>query len=143
MGGNIIELNPRKVFTVEDVNQILPLVKRITEEYSQKVQAMIARFEALKGRQDETVTALEKEINDQIQYWQNKLERLGIRAKGLWIADFDSGDGYFCWKYPEEKVTYWHAYKDGYRGRVPIEDRNATPMAEPINMVEYPPDINA
>lgn len=124
---NIFELNRTRVFTVEELEKILPVVRRITDEYFEKLQTLMSRLEALRTRDenqfDPTFTAIEKEINDNVQAWQNKLEKLGAQTKGLWIADFDAGDGYYCWKYPEEKVRYWHQYNDGFRGRVLLEER--------------------
>lgn len=65
---------------------------------------------------------LQDQINGLIQNWQNKVERLGAKPKGLWLADFDYGDGYFCWKFPETKIQYSHGYKDGFTGRRLIEN---------------------
>ncbi len=138
---NVVEFNPKRIFTIEEVNNLLPIIKKITEEYSQTVQAMISRFENMKGRSEGVASDLEKDINDRIQTWQNKMEKLGVRAKGLWLADFDSGDGYFCWKFPEERVCYWHAYTDGFRGRVPIEERAQEKTGAMV--LDYPPDLNA
>ncbi len=125
--GNIVELNRARKFSVEELEKILPIVRRITDEYFEKLQTLMSRLEALRTRDenqfDPNFTAIEKEINDNVQSWQTKLEKLGAQTKGLWIADFDAGDGYYCWKYPEEKVRYWHQYNDGFRGRVLLEER--------------------
>ena len=43
---------------------------------------------------------------------------LGGQPKGLWLVDFDSGDGFsFCWKYGEEEIAHVHAYDAGFAGR--------------------------
>ena len=42
--------------------------------------------------------------------------------KGLWLVDFDSGDGYWCWAYPEDDLGYWHSYEGGFGARVPLEE---------------------
>jgi len=118
---NVFELNPRKVYSISEVDRTLPIVRRITQEYVEKVQVLMVRFESAKGRHDHKLPQIEREINEAVQSWQSKLEKLGLKTKGLWIADFDSGDGYFCWKYPEEKVNFWHQYHDGFGGRVKID----------------------
>ena len=122
--GRVVELNPKKIYTITEVDEILPLVRRITQEYVTRVQSLMNKFEAAKNRQDSKITVIEREINECVQLWQNKMEKLGLKAKGLWIADFDSGDGYFCWKFPEEQVNYWHLYNNGFGGRLKI-DRNS------------------
>ncbi len=139
---NVFELNPRKVYSIEEVDRILPIVRRITQEYVEKVQVLMARFESVKGRHDHKLPLIEREINESVQCWQSKMEKLGLKTKGLWIADFDSGDGYFCWKYPEEKVNFWHQYHDGFGGRVKIDRERLAQGLPPVKPVEKPVDQN-
>ncbi len=120
-GTNVIELKPRKVFNYADIMDLLPIVHRITRQYSEKVAKLILKIEHISG-QEKLISDTEAEINDLIQEWQVKVEKLGAVTKGLWIADFDSGDGYFCWKFPEEQILYWHGYRDGFSGRRPIKE---------------------
>lgn len=117
----IIELKPRKVFDISSINELLPIVHRITKQYSERVNKLIQKLEHIAG-QEKMVADTEAEINDLIQEWQVKVEKLGAVSKGLWIADFDSGDGYFCWKFPEEQIMHWHGYRDGFSGRRPVKD---------------------
>ena len=42
---------------------------------------------------------------------------LGADVKGLWLVDFDTGAGYYCWKWPEEELAYFHGYEEGFAGR--------------------------
>ena len=44
---------------------------------------------------------------------------MGLEIKGLWLVDFDSGAGYYCWKYPESSLGHFHGYDEGFSGRVP------------------------
>ena len=45
----------------------------------------------------------------------------GLEAKGLWLVDFDNGEGYYCWSYPESSITHYHGYDDGFAGRISIQ----------------------
>lgn len=119
----LIGINRRNVFSLDEARALLPVVFRITRIYSQKVQGLIERLEALSGHNENLVTSLEEQVNGLIQDWQNKVQKLGALPKGLWIADFDAGDGYFCWKFPERTIEYWHDYSDGYTKRVSVDDR--------------------
>lgn len=83
---------------------------------------LMKHIEALPDKKSERAQGIEKTINDIIEKWQNKLEKLGTVPKGLWLADFDNGEGYFCWKFPETKISFWHGYHDGFSGRRPIEN---------------------
>jgi hypothetical protein len=120
---NIIEINRRSVFSLIEARELLPVIFRITKNYAQKVEALIGRLEALPIGNDSLVTTLETQVNSFIQEWQDKVQKLGALPKGMWIADFDSGDGYYCWKFPERNIEFWHKYSDGYSKRVRVEDK--------------------
>jgi hypothetical protein len=122
MHNTVIEINRRRIFSLEDLKEVLPIVWRISQKYSVRVNNLMARMDALEHRGPEVCGGIETEINGLVQEWQNKLEKLGAHTKGLWIADFDSGTGYFCWKYPEETILYWHKYSDGFTGRKRLEE---------------------
>lgn len=116
----MITINRRGVFSLEEARRILPVVRRITLEFSAKVELLIARLETLQLNQTETICALEKQVNDLIQTWNDKIRKLGAEPRGLWVVDFNSGEGYYCWKHPEIDILYWHSYEDGYSGRKPL-----------------------
>ncbi|MGE0632764.1 MAG: DUF2203 family protein [Pseudobdellovibrionaceae bacterium] len=117
----IFEINRRRTFNAEQVDEVLPLIYRITEVSSREVQSLINRMDALNGQNEKAILEIEGEINEVISKWQAKVEKLGGLPKGLWIADFDSGEGYYCWKFPELQIQYWHGYQDGFTGRRKIE----------------------
>jgi len=119
--GKIIELKPKKIFSYEEIAELLPIVLRITKQYSDRVNQLVQKLENISSN-EKLVSESEAEINDLIQEWQIKMEKLGAHTKGLWIADFDSGNGYFCWKYPEAQILYWHGYRDGFSGRRPVKE---------------------
>lgn len=122
--GKLFELQTTKrVFDMASANELLPLVFRITESASASVQDMVNMIDRVKDVDSLMVKDLEVKINDAVTRWQSKLEKLGVEPKGMWVADFDTGDGYFCWKYPEIEIRFWHGYKDGFSGRVPIQKR--------------------
>lgn len=108
------ELPQKKTFSYSEAAALLPEVRRLTEEACQKVEALTEEATAgsgqAQGRIDEIVTA-----------WAEALMRQGIEVKGLWLIDFDSGSGYYCWRYPEPGLHHFHAYEDGFSGRVPLQ----------------------
>lgn len=116
----VITINRRGIFSLEEAQRILPVVRRITQEFSAKVELLIARLETLQLNQTETICALEKQVNELIQTWNDKIRKLGAEPRGLWVVDFDNGQGYYCWKNPEVDIQYWHSYEDGYTGRQPL-----------------------
>jgi hypothetical protein len=64
----------------------------------------------------------ESEVSLIVEQWQSKIQKLGGDPKGLWLVDFDCGVGYFCWKFPEASLTYFHGYTEGFKSRVKISD---------------------
>lgn len=60
------------------------------------------------------------------------MHRMGGQAKGLWLVDFDTGSGYLCWAYPEERVEHFHDYQSGFkaRKRVPFEQTDQSEGSE-------------
>lgn len=116
----LFTINRRGVFSLVEARQTLPVVRRITHEFSSKVESLIARLETIKLDQTVTICELEKQVNELIQTWNDKIRKLGAHPKGLWVVDFDHGEGYYCWKFPESDIMYWHGYDDGFSGRKPI-----------------------
>lgn len=93
----------------------------MTEDSSREVRSLLNRIDAFSDKTHPTVVGIETEINTVIDRWQVKIEKLGADPKGLWMADFDNGDGYYCWKFPENEINHWHGYQDGFSGRIVIE----------------------
>lgn len=118
---NVVEINCKKHFTLTEARQLLPIIYRLSDEASREVKVLLNRIEAFSDKEKPSVVAMELQINGIIDRWQAKVEKLGAVPKGLWMADFDNGNGYFCWKFPETEIIYHHGYQDGYSGRILIE----------------------
>lgn len=136
---DIIEINRRHVFTLQEAQELLPVVFKITKNYSMKVDTLIDRIDSLGGTNENLVLSLENQVNEMIHDWQNKMQKLGAMPKGLWIADFDSGDGFFCWKFPERSIEFWHRYSDGFSKRQHVSERElAAPTVERLRRRIFP-----
>ena len=106
-------------FSYDQALSMLPSVARLTRDAISRIEALfncVQSREEMERRQDELVQARD-EIVDR---WRRDIERLGCEAKGLWLVDWDSGDGYYCWRYPEETISFFHSYEEGFAGRLPI-----------------------
>lgn len=118
---NVVEISRKKTFTLQEAKQLLPIIFRMTEDSSREVKLLLNRIDAFSDKSHPSVAIIEEQINTVIDRWQVKIEKLGAFPKGLWMADFDNGEGYYCWKYPEIEINHWHGYQDGYSGRILIE----------------------
>ena len=108
-----------KIFTLDEALRVFPQVKTLTERAVVASTVVEAQLLALKDsgpRQSE----LESEYADLVRRWVQEVLQLGCEVKGLWLVDFDSGDGYYCWKYPEDQLEYFHDYTSGFSGRTKI-----------------------
>jgi hypothetical protein len=118
--GSITPLNHKKIFTLEEAQQVLPLVYSVTDKAQKEVKHLMNKMEAIKNVSGQRASEVETEINTIVERWQHKMQRLGASPKGLWLADFDNGKGYYCWKFPETQIGFWHGYNDGFSGRISV-----------------------
>lgn len=118
---NVFEIHRKKAFNLEEARKLLPFLFRLTEDANKEVKSLVNRIEAIADKSHSASITLEADLNAVIERWQNKVRKLGAEPKGLWMADFDNGEGYYCWKYPEVEINHWHGYQDGYSGRIVIE----------------------
>lgn len=109
----------RKIFTYEEALVTFPHVRRLTELAVQQIEAMINRLQSSEELEDRKAE-LDESVQEIVQAWAAEVMALGCEIKGMWLVDWDSGDGYYCWRYPEEALGYYHSYEEGFAGRVPI-----------------------
>ncbi|HUF17300.1 MAG TPA: DUF2203 family protein [Thermoanaerobaculia bacterium] len=103
----------RKIFSYEDAIALLPEVQRLTH-------TAVETLESLVSGQGDTPIEAEIEFERIVDGWARSIMALGIDVKGLWLIDFDNGSGYYCWKYPETSLQYFHGYEEGFSGRVKL-----------------------
>ena len=99
-------MTEKKTFTYEEASALLPEVQRITGEAVAEARAL--------------PTGAEEEAQRLLTQWMMEIAALGVEVKGLWLVDFDCGSGYYCWRWPEESLQYFHGYEEGFGGRVPM-----------------------
>ena len=107
----------RKTFTFDEARALLPAVR-------EKTRRALAALDGLPLAGDEGADAsrarLERAVEGILNGWREEVEALGIEVKGPWLVDFDSGAGYYCWKYPERELGHFHSYEEGFAGRLPL-----------------------
>jgi hypothetical protein len=96
----------KRIFSYEQAIALLPRVQRITED-------AVVRVSELPEEEPE-------EYQRAIMEWAESVVALGVEVKGIWLVDFDSGGGYYCWRYPEPALEYFHGYEEGFSGRVKL-----------------------
>ena len=97
---------PKKIFTYEEAAALLPEVQRLTSEAVTRV--------------DELESEEPSDYERVVTQWAESILDMGVEVKGLWLVDFDSGGGYYCWRHPEPALEYFHGYEEGFPGRVKL-----------------------
>jgi hypothetical protein len=117
----IVSRDETRVFTLAEAEEIFPLVRTITEAAWRELEPVRHRIEAMVPA-NPRIREVEQEYEEIVKRWMAKMHRLGLVVKGLWLVDFDTGDGYLCWKFPELKIGYYHGYHEGFDGRRPLRE---------------------
>ena len=117
----IVARDDPRVFTLAEAQTLFPLVRKITLAAHDELEPVRRKLESMVPS-NPRIKEVEKNYETIVKRWVGKVERLGLVVKGLWLVDFDTGDGYLCWKFPELKLGYYHGYHEGFGGRRPLRD---------------------
>jgi hypothetical protein len=131
---------PRKLFTVDEANAMLPLVRAIAGDFARLTRDVVERRERLASlragrhpkRSDaysEELSQIEEELEKdchQLQEYVEELRQLGVEPKGGLdgLVDFpalmDGREVYLCWRLGEPEILFWHDIHAGFAGRQPL-----------------------
>jgi hypothetical protein len=128
-----------KLFTLEEAERTLPLVRRVVHDLTVEYPAWreaVARYEVLTGgaraEWGETQELLESRERvsthaEQINRYLQELEGVGCVFKGFeaGLVDFyslrEDRPIFLCWRLGEDRITHWHEVESGFAGRQPID----------------------
>ena len=109
-----------KIFTFDEARALVPRVREYTRESIERIGSAHAEIQ-LAEEEVEDDDAFESTAAEILGEWAERVRELGIEVKGPWLVDFDSGAGYFCWKWPEDSLEFFHGYDEGFAGRIRIQ----------------------
>jgi hypothetical protein len=128
-------------FTVEEANQLIPVLERLLKRLRALQSEARAKYEEMRNirevgyRKDGNLIMLTdyqlaKRQFDQVVQTANELlgeiHNLGCRVTDveLGLVDFpyrlDDQDVFLCWQAGEPAVAYYHGLHEGYAGRKPL-----------------------
>ena len=113
------ELGSRRLFTLSEARQLLPSVQQMAAEAVRQAEALADALEEIE-EDDPQRTLLGAELKLIVDDWPERIREMGLVAKGLWLVDFDNGQGYYCWQHPESSLSHYHEYEEGFAGRMKI-----------------------
>ena len=106
-------------FSLSEAKQVLPILRKITQASAQELspcQGQMSNLLDCDPRQE----SLREDFEQIVRKWISQVQRLGLRVSGLWEVEFDTGDGYFCWRHPELRLAYFRYYAESFSRRRPI-----------------------
>lgn len=108
----------KRIFSYEEARALLPAVRERTREALEALAGAKTEGEEEPGNDPDP---LEQKAVRILEDWARDVTAMGIEVKGPWLVDFDSGGGYWCWRWPEEGLDFFHGYEEGFAGRVRIQ----------------------
>lgn len=109
----------KRIFSYDEALNTFPLVRDLTAAAVRKIEGLTATA-AGRDELDDVFGELAAERERIVGIWAQEVVALGCEVKGLWLVDWDSGDGYYCWRFPEQAISFFHTYEEGFEGRLPI-----------------------
>jgi hypothetical protein len=110
----------RQIFSLSEARALLPRVKHLTADAVRRTEQLAAELHGM-GEDQPEHAELSQALHAVVKGWADELQTLGAEPKGLWLVDFDNGEGYYCWCYPEDGIMHYHGYTDGFAGRMTIQ----------------------
>jgi hypothetical protein len=109
-----------QIFSLDQAVRLLPQVKHVTADAVRQAESLAVQLRGL-ADDDPEHESLSAALKDVVEAWAEAVHSLGLEAKGPWLVDFDNGEGYYCWCYPEPTVAHYHGYDEGFSGRTRIQ----------------------
>jgi len=110
-------MSEQQIFTLSEARQLVPWLIEASRDAENRVRE--AQLKAQGGKDSQAF------VQAIIHHWAETVAKLGGLPKQPFTVDFDSGEDFFCWEYPEDNIYYRHDYDRGYAGRHRIKESDS------------------
>src|SRR5690349_3020355 len=104
-----------RLFTYDEALISFLLARDLTAFPVCQIEALtnnVGSREEMDSRRDELDEARDRIV----RAWAREVTSIGCEVKGVFLVDWDSGDGYYCWRFPEQAISFFHTYDEGFEG---------------------------
>ena len=102
-----VDITPcAKLFDLNEASQLLPLIQAITCKHQAQLAPIQLQLNKMLSN-DPRRKYIELEYEAEVNMWKAKIEKLGAKVFGLWVVEFDVGEGHLCWRHPELSLNYF------------------------------------
>jgi len=108
-----------KLYVLAEASELLPVIRKITENAYERLSRLDERLD-LMLLCDPRRTAIADKYEKIVRKWIASITRLGAIPNGLWRVDFDTGEGYLCWRFPELRIGFFRKYDSEFDDRKPV-----------------------
>jgi len=134
---------PRRVFTLDEANRTLPLVRRIVTDIVNEyrlLNQLIEQADQSPGEHGTDATERQRAARAEVQRLNELIEEL--QGIGCELKDWETGlvdfraercgeVVYLCWRLGEDDISHWHELHAGMAGRRPVDDGFSLAPAAP------------
>lgn len=106
-----------KLFDLNEAKALLPLIRSVTDAHRERLAPVQDRLSKMLSN-DPRRGKIEQEFEHIVSRWKEKVEQLGASVQGLWVVEFDVGEGYLSWRYPEMGLNFFRPEGSKFADRI-------------------------
>lgn len=110
-----------KLFNLNEARELLLLVQTVTKVQEKQLAPVQDRLNKMLSN-DPRRKVFERQYEMIVQQWCTKVELLGARVSGLWMVEFDVGEGSLSWRFPELSLNHFRPNGADFSERVKLRD---------------------
>lgn len=117
----LIQIGKQQVFNLQEARLLLPTIEKITKRFHSRTTKIESRLQRL-VMADPRRRSLLEDFGEHVSDWKTKMEGLGVSANNLWQVQFNVGDGFLCWQFPELVISHFLPKGEDWQDKVKLKE---------------------